>query len=60
MLGAHRCPLWGHIAGTPSNGAPSRILEMYALDKAIDMLHRQRVVIHLQATFFTAFGKPIN
>ena len=24
------------------------------------MLHRQRVVIHLQATFFTTFGKPIN
>ena len=30
------------------------------LDKAIDMLHRQRVVIHLRATLFTAFGKPSN
>ena len=36
------------------------LVKKTVLDKAIDMLHRQWVIIHLQATFFTAFGKPIN
>ena len=29
------------------------------LDKAIALFEKQRVVVHLQTTFFCSFGKPI-